>query len=107
MEGKAVRPLTMSARADPRVTTGVIIGYLEDGPNLVALAMYGWDEGHPAWWRNLERTRTPSFDWRASIRARCAYALPRERSVIGCGSAGSQSIPSSTPMPAGGRPRRP
>lgn len=33
---------------------GVILGYLEDGPNLVVLAMNGWDEGHPAWWRNLE-----------------------------------------------------
>ncbi len=32
----------------------VIIGYLEDGANLVALAMNGWDEGHPAWWLNLE-----------------------------------------------------
>jgi deazaflavin-dependent oxidoreductase (nitroreductase family) len=32
----------------------VIIGYLEDGPNLFALAMNGWDEGHPAWWLNLE-----------------------------------------------------
>ena len=32
----------------------VIIGYLEDGPDLVALAMNGWDEGHPAWWLNLE-----------------------------------------------------
>jgi deazaflavin-dependent oxidoreductase (nitroreductase family) len=32
----------------------VIIGYLEDGPNLIGLAMNGWDEGHPAWWRNLE-----------------------------------------------------
>jgi deazaflavin-dependent oxidoreductase (nitroreductase family) len=32
----------------------VIIGYLEDGPNLIALAMNGWDEGHPAWWLNLE-----------------------------------------------------
>ena len=32
----------------------VIIGYLEDGPNLVALAMNGWDEGHPPWWLNLE-----------------------------------------------------
>lgn len=32
----------------------VIIGYLEDGPNLVAIAMNGWDEGHPAWWRNLQ-----------------------------------------------------
>ncbi len=25
----------------------VIIGYVEDGPNLVVLAMNGWDEGHP------------------------------------------------------------
>jgi F420H(2)-dependent quinone reductase len=32
----------------------VIIGYLEDGPDLVALAMNGWDEGHPSWWLNLE-----------------------------------------------------
>ena len=32
----------------------VILGYLEDGSNLVVLAMNGWDEGHPAWWRNLE-----------------------------------------------------
>ena len=32
----------------------VIIGYLEDGPNLVALAMNGWQEGHPAWWLNLQ-----------------------------------------------------
>ena len=32
----------------------VIIGYLEDGADLVALAMNGWDEGHPAWWLNLQ-----------------------------------------------------
>jgi F420H(2)-dependent quinone reductase len=32
----------------------VIVGYLEDGPNLVVMAMNGWDEGHPAWWLNLE-----------------------------------------------------
>jgi F420H(2)-dependent quinone reductase len=32
----------------------VIVGYLEDGSNLVLLAMNGWDEGHPAWWLNLE-----------------------------------------------------
>ena len=32
----------------------VIVGYVEDGSNLVALAMNGWDEGHPAWWLNLE-----------------------------------------------------
>lgn len=32
----------------------VIVAYIEDGPNLIVLAMNGWDEGHPAWWRNLE-----------------------------------------------------
>ena len=32
----------------------VILGYLEDGPHLVALAMNGWAEGHPSWWLNLE-----------------------------------------------------
>jgi deazaflavin-dependent oxidoreductase (nitroreductase family) len=32
----------------------VIIGYLEDGSDLVTLAMNGWDEGHPAWWLNLQ-----------------------------------------------------
>ncbi len=32
----------------------VIIAYLEDGPNVTGLAMNGWDDGHPAWWLNLE-----------------------------------------------------
>lgn len=32
----------------------VILGYIEDGPNLVTLAMNGGEEGHPAWWLNLE-----------------------------------------------------
>ena len=32
----------------------VVVGYLEDGPNLVVLAMNGWQEGHPAWWLNLQ-----------------------------------------------------
>lgn len=32
----------------------VILGYLEDGPDLVVMAMNGWDEGHPAWWLNLQ-----------------------------------------------------
>jgi len=35
-------------------TRRVIVGYLDDGPNIVVLAMNGWDEGHPAWWLNLE-----------------------------------------------------
>ncbi len=30
------------------------MGYLEDGPNLVTLAMNGWAEAEPAWWLNLQ-----------------------------------------------------
>ncbi len=33
---------------------GVIVGYIEDDSTPVVLAMNGWDEGHPAWWLNLE-----------------------------------------------------
>ena len=32
----------------------VIIGYVEDGANMVACAMNGWDEGDPSWFLNLE-----------------------------------------------------
>ncbi len=32
----------------------VIVGYIEDSSTPVVLAMNGWDEGEPAWWRNLE-----------------------------------------------------
>jgi hypothetical protein len=31
----------------------VILGYMEDGPNLVTLAMNGWADGEPVWWLNL------------------------------------------------------
>lgn len=32
----------------------VIVGYIEDGANLVVLAMNGWGPGEPAWWLNLQ-----------------------------------------------------
>ena len=48
----ALRLTTVGRRSQqPR---SVIIGYVEDGPRLVAIAMNGWEEGHPAWWLNLE-----------------------------------------------------
>ena len=31
-----------------------ILGYHEDGPNIVTVAMNGWMEGDPAWWLNLQ-----------------------------------------------------
>lgn len=32
----------------------VIVGYFEDGPNLVTMAMNGWGPEEPAWWLNLQ-----------------------------------------------------
>ena len=32
----------------------VMVGYFEDGPNLITLAMNGWADTEPAWWLNLE-----------------------------------------------------
>ena len=32
----------------------VIVGYYEDGPNLVTMAMNGWGPAEPAWWLNLQ-----------------------------------------------------
>lgn len=45
--------LTTTGRRSGR-PRGVIVGYIEVDSNPVVLAMNGWDEGHPAWWRNLE-----------------------------------------------------
>ena len=44
--------LTVPGRRSGRARS-VVLGYLEDGPDLVVLAMNGWQEGHPAWWLNL------------------------------------------------------
>jgi deazaflavin-dependent oxidoreductase (nitroreductase family) len=61
----------------------VIIGYVEDGPNLVAMAMNGWDEGHPSWWLNLEAH--PEAVVRLAgqhprpVRARAAAGAERDR----------------------------
>ncbi|HET9496835.1 MAG TPA: nitroreductase/quinone reductase family protein [Candidatus Limnocylindria bacterium] len=31
-----------------------IVGYYEDGPNLVTMAMNGWGDPEPAWWLNAQ-----------------------------------------------------
>jgi deazaflavin-dependent oxidoreductase (nitroreductase family) len=48
----ALRLTTIGRRSGKE--RAVIIGYLEDGPDLITLAMNGWDDGHPAWWRNIQ-----------------------------------------------------
>jgi deazaflavin-dependent oxidoreductase (nitroreductase family) len=48
----AMRLITNGRRSGRQ--RGVILGYVEDGPNLVTLAMNGWGDGEPSWWLNLQ-----------------------------------------------------
>jgi deazaflavin-dependent oxidoreductase (nitroreductase family) len=53
----------------------VILGYFDDGPNLVTMAMNGWGEGEPAWWLNLQAHPEVSVDLpegRRTVRGRAA-----------------------------------
>jgi deazaflavin-dependent oxidoreductase (nitroreductase family) len=45
--------LTTMGRRSGKVRSA-ILGYYEDGPNLVTMAMNGWANGEPAWWLNLQ-----------------------------------------------------
>ena len=48
----ALRLTTKGRRSgEPR---SVILGYYEDGDNLVSMAMNGWGAPEPAWWLNLQ-----------------------------------------------------
>jgi deazaflavin-dependent oxidoreductase (nitroreductase family) len=57
-----------------------ILGYFEDGPNLVTMAMNGWGEAEPAWWLNLQAnpdTTVELTDGRRAVHGRAA--TPEER----------------------------
>ena len=60
----------------------VIIGYLQDGPDLVTLAMNGWADGEPAWWLNLQARPDADVvlaDGRRVVRGRAAEGDERAR----------------------------
>lgn len=60
----------------------VILGYFDDGPNLVTMAMNGWGEGEPAWWLNLQahpEARVHLVDGRRTVKARAAHGEERAR----------------------------
>lgn len=60
----------------------VILGYFDDGPNLVTMAMNGWADGEPAWWLNLQAHPDAAVDLadgRRTIRGRAAEGSERER----------------------------
>jgi F420H(2)-dependent quinone reductase len=46
-----------------------ILGYHEDGPNLVTMAMNGWGEGHPGWWVNLQANPDATVELKGESRA--------------------------------------
>jgi deazaflavin-dependent oxidoreductase (nitroreductase family) len=59
-----------------------MIGYYEDGPNLVTLAMNGWSAADPAWWLNLQANPLATVDLPGGsreVRARAASGEERER----------------------------
>jgi deazaflavin-dependent oxidoreductase (nitroreductase family) len=59
-----------------------IVGYFEDGPNLVTLAMNGWGTTEPAWWLNLRAQPDATVqlaDRTLHVRARAAVGDERER----------------------------
>ena len=71
--------LTTIGRKTGRERTA-ILGYYEDGANLVTMAMNGWGEPEPAWWLNLQAnpdTTVELHDRTLAVRGRAA--TPEER----------------------------
>ena len=57
-----------------------ILGYFEDGPNVVTMAMNGWGEAEPAWWLNLQANPDTTVELPGGSRAvRGRAATPEER----------------------------
>jgi deazaflavin-dependent oxidoreductase (nitroreductase family) len=63
-------------------TRQAVLGYVEDGPNLVTLAMNGWGDPEPKWWLNLQaqpEATIETADGTRRIRARAAHGEERTR----------------------------
>ena len=59
-----------------------MLGYFEDGPNLVTLAMNGWGKADPAWWLNLQSNPQATIELphgRRDVVARAASGAERDR----------------------------
>jgi deazaflavin-dependent oxidoreductase (nitroreductase family) len=74
--------LTVEGRrsGEPR---SVIVGYYEDGPDLVTMAMNGWGPAEPAWWLNLQAHPDAVVDLAGGLRrevtGRATTGSERER----------------------------
>ena len=59
-----------------------ILGYYEDGPNLVTMAMNGWADPEPAWWLNLRAQPDATVELKGgtrAVRGRAAEGEEREQ----------------------------
>ena len=76
----ALRLTTVGRRtARPR---SVLVGYFEDGDDLVTMAMNGWGEAEPAWWLNLQAhpdATVQTRDGMRPVRAHRAEGAERDR----------------------------
>jgi deazaflavin-dependent oxidoreductase (nitroreductase family) len=73
--------LTTTGRRSGRERS-VILAYVEDGPDLVTMAMNGWSDGEPAWWLNLlahPDARVDLGDGPRPVRGRAATGAQRDR----------------------------
>jgi deazaflavin-dependent oxidoreductase (nitroreductase family) len=89
---KALRPATAKQWGMFRITTmgrksgaerKAILGYLDDGPNLVTMAMNGWASPEPKWWLNLQAEPNATVELhdgtRRDVTAHAATGEERER----------------------------
>jgi F420H(2)-dependent quinone reductase len=73
--------LTARGRRTGRARS-VILGYFEDGPSMVTLAMNGWSDGEPSWWLNLQdhpEATVELADRTCRVRAHAAEGEERSR----------------------------
>jgi F420H(2)-dependent quinone reductase len=102
----AMRLTTVGRRSGQE--RSVILGYLDDGPNLATLAMNGWGEGEPAWWLNLQAHPLASVQLKDGTRQVVAHAATgQDRSEPSCGTGGGRWTRISTATPVADRHRRP
>jgi deazaflavin-dependent oxidoreductase (nitroreductase family) len=86
---RALRPVTEKTWGMMRLHTigrksgqprAAILGYYEDGPNFVTMAMNGWGAPEPAWWLNLQANPETTLDLHdRTLRVRGRAATPEER----------------------------
>ena len=82
-----------------------ILGYFEDGPDLVTMAMNGWADPEPAWWLNLQAQPNVTVDLVDGSRAVHARAATKDERPA-CGPGGSSMTRISMGMPPSDRGRR-